>query len=1132
MSKLAQKLASAGIAAITVVSLSGVAPVFAQSTADLQAQIASLLAQIQALQAQLAAAQGGSVPATTSFTRDLTVGSTGSDVKALQQWLNANGYTVAASGVGSSGNETTYFGTLTKNAVAKYQLAKGITPPAGYFGPKTRASVGAVAVGAGTTAPVVVVPAGTDLNVSLASDTPPARTIGSGTAFNPALKVALTTGAKAVNVTSIKLAKSGFVANTNLNGVDIVDSKGVRHGQVVTSVNADNSILILMQSDPIAIPANSTEYILVRFNLLSGSITGTVSFGIGAVGDITADTTAIAGAFPITGGIMNIVSGSSSLASTTLDVLTSTGSSSLSVNATDLQEITKFRIQEGSSNEGVNLYSLTLYNAGTAADSSYRDVTLIAPDGSTVLATAQPSDKTVKFVLATPYFIDKGQTKDFTVKAKLVDGAAQTINFEVYNNYDIDLRGASTLVSLIPGAGSTDTTFPIGSGFNIQTIGSGTLTQNKASDSPSSAVVPSSTGVVLAKYTLRPTGESYELRQVSFYIATSTTYASAHALSGTVYVKVNDAIVYSVGASSVSNSTSTTYTLSSYPVISSGMDSTVTITADISSSATASDTYTVSQFYIVTAKRITTKDIVTNPTSAQNANQIAVKAAALTVTTLPTPVANSVVVGTTQYEYATIQLSAAAGGEDVKVSKIRIATGSGNLTEVQNLYLYQDNQTSPLSTSASTATNDATVDFNFTTPILVTRATPVTLHLKADAISGSNAHAFYAASSTAFTAVGAVTGNSLAIGTDITFTGTGQDQTHVSVGQLSVSNYSGSDGSPSANQVVSVGTQGQTLFAFTLRSQYELQKITKIQFYATSSVDNGIATTTLTNVKLYEGNSSTPFYTITTPACQATSTYCLWATDQVSDNLLSAPVPTTGVTIRVKADIGAGGTAVLGNSFKFMMVSSTTDILTRGAVTGQTTASHAGAPAASGISYVVPQQVLVEAVSPLTATQLGSTGSGFGATTVGVFKVTNYGTAPIRLGTSTTFKFNQGGNATTTFHLYVSAKNGTQNDASLLLDSGATSTQAGYVMFNLATSSPTNRTIDGGGWRYLSIKTTGTTPSGVTTQFSVNALGQLTFQADESDLGYNYDAVTGALDSTAQGLYIDGLPSLATITAL
>ena len=77
---------------------------------------------------------------TAAFARNLEFGMTGEDVKALQQWLNANGYRVASSGPGSPGNETTKFGGATRSALIKFQKANGITPAAGYFGPKTRAA--------------------------------------------------------------------------------------------------------------------------------------------------------------------------------------------------------------------------------------------------------------------------------------------------------------------------------------------------------------------------------------------------------------------------------------------------------------------------------------------------------------------------------------------------------------------------------------------------------------------------------------------------------------------------------------------------------------------------------------------------------------------------------------------------------------------------------------------------------------------------------------------------------------------------------------------------------------------------------------------------------------------------------
>lgn len=70
----------------------------------------------------------------TTFNRDLTIGSTGNDVTALQNILIQKGYLEA-------GYATGYFGNLTQAALAKYQVENGITPATGYFGPITKAKI-------------------------------------------------------------------------------------------------------------------------------------------------------------------------------------------------------------------------------------------------------------------------------------------------------------------------------------------------------------------------------------------------------------------------------------------------------------------------------------------------------------------------------------------------------------------------------------------------------------------------------------------------------------------------------------------------------------------------------------------------------------------------------------------------------------------------------------------------------------------------------------------------------------------------------------------------------------------------------------------------------------------------------
>ncbi|USN52790.1 MAG: hypothetical protein H6759_01835 [Candidatus Nomurabacteria bacterium] len=85
------------------------------------------------------------------FARLLALGDTGSDVKRLQQFLNQQGFKLADIGPGAPGFETERFGTLTHNALIKYQDAHkeeiltpiNLTQGTGFFGPSTKAFVDA-----------------------------------------------------------------------------------------------------------------------------------------------------------------------------------------------------------------------------------------------------------------------------------------------------------------------------------------------------------------------------------------------------------------------------------------------------------------------------------------------------------------------------------------------------------------------------------------------------------------------------------------------------------------------------------------------------------------------------------------------------------------------------------------------------------------------------------------------------------------------------------------------------------------------------------------------------------------------------------------------------------------------------
>lgn len=107
----------------------------------LKTEIAALERKVQELLAEIKS-RSAALPESAAypFTRDLTVGSRGSDVRALQIFLVQQDTGPAARALGANGT-TRYFGPLTRAALAEYQAKVGIKPPVGYFGPITRAHI-------------------------------------------------------------------------------------------------------------------------------------------------------------------------------------------------------------------------------------------------------------------------------------------------------------------------------------------------------------------------------------------------------------------------------------------------------------------------------------------------------------------------------------------------------------------------------------------------------------------------------------------------------------------------------------------------------------------------------------------------------------------------------------------------------------------------------------------------------------------------------------------------------------------------------------------------------------------------------------------------------------------------------
>lgn len=66
--------------------------------------------------------------------RNLFTGLSGEDVRALQNLLISQGYSIPAGATG-------FFGSQTRSALSAYQRTNNISPAVGYFGPLTRATM-------------------------------------------------------------------------------------------------------------------------------------------------------------------------------------------------------------------------------------------------------------------------------------------------------------------------------------------------------------------------------------------------------------------------------------------------------------------------------------------------------------------------------------------------------------------------------------------------------------------------------------------------------------------------------------------------------------------------------------------------------------------------------------------------------------------------------------------------------------------------------------------------------------------------------------------------------------------------------------------------------------------------------
>jgi hypothetical protein len=912
------KLAAGFVGIAMAVSFIAPAIASADTASDLQAQINSLLATIQSLQAQLAATTGGSASTGYTFNTNLTVGSTGADVMNLQKVLNMSADTrVAASGVGSPGNESSYFGALTKAAVVKFQLKNGISPAAGYVGPITRAKLNSMNTGTPTVPGTN--PQGGSVSVSAGAQ--PANSLAPQSAARvPFTTVVLTAGSSDVTVNSITVERSGLAQDAVFAGVVLLNSDGTQIG-IAKTLNSNHQALV---GEPFVVKAGTSKTVTVAGNMAASlsSYAGQVA-GLNVVAVNT--SASVSGSMPITGA-MHTINASLTLGTVTMNV------SSYDPNTSQTKEIGttgyKFagvRVTAGSA-EQVRLWTIRWNQSGSASSNDLSNVKVYV-DGTAYDTTVSADGKYYTAAFSGGILIDKGLSKDIYIQGDITgSGAAgRTVKFDIYKTTDLYLTGVTYGYGITPPVGASSAsnstseftaTTPWFDG-SLVTVSAGSVTSiQKATSVAAQNIAVNVPNQVLGGFVADIKGEPITVQSMVFTIATTGTWTSSTGITNITLVNENGAVVAGPvdEANSCTSGCSITFTDSvTLPIGAHTYTLKGKIPTGAPNGATVVVSATPSSGWTNVTGQTTGNTISLSSNGNFSMNTMTVKSASLTVSVSSSPAAQSIVPGG-RVTFTNYQFDASDSGEDVRFGVLPVAYDQGNNgtaaapSKMTSCQLY-DGATA-LNTGSNVLNPSATSDATTTSPL----ATSVTLDSQYTVPKGTVKTLSFACNVSSSADNASVMQWGLTNGVAMTVTGvtSGADVSEslttangslmtVSTGSFAVS----IDSSTSNYMTVAGGSTGVTIGTFKFRASNEAVSLQKVGLTLSTSTPSDLGT-----VYLYNGATLVGTATFTGAATTATST-------------LSSPLTLTkdtDVLLTIKADLANIGSSDTGTEGRLVKI--------------------------------------------------------------------------------------------------------------------------------------------------------------------------------------------------------------------
>jgi hypothetical protein len=873
--------------ATSMLSLAPMAHAAALTSSQVQS-ILSLLSSFGADSTTIANVQAsltGSAPVVTvpsssscSFTRDLTVGSTGADVTCLQNALKAGGYLTV--------NATGYFGALTKAAVIKWQMAAGVTPAAGYFGAKSRAAFGGV-----STTPGVPAPTGNGLKVMVSPTSPNGSVLVQGQGIGKLADFTFSNPTAApINVTGLTFKRIGVSNDSTLtnvylyNGVTrITDSAGVSASQF--SYSTPGGIF--------TVPAGGTYTVSVRSDIAadaSGQQLGVSLVSVSSNGTLDSSVS-----FPINSGYQTV--SAATLATVDFTVAPSpTAATSISPQ----NDYPLWQDTVSVSQNPVKLTSIKFTNLGSLDASDMINLRLFVDGVQVGAAMPMGSDRTVTFDLSAAPVMLSTQNHVVKVLANIIGGAGDTVQFSVQRSSDAMFVDNQLGQPVTPKYLNTTFAAVTTAAITMNSVsGTSGVSVSLSPTSPNQTVAVGASSVKWASFNMLASGENVK---VSDLYVSAVTSSHANGLdNGKIFL--NGVQVGSTKDIGETTSNKTDFSLGSSLILPAGQTVTVDVYADAKTQASVnlsnSETVIVSLDTVSSnAQGQSSLQSATVPAAKTSGNTITVSSSSLTANKYTGYGNQTMIAGAVGAKLGVFTLSTGST-EGVTVNTINFSLSSANAASITNLMVKDEATGAQLGSTISTPSTSNSYAVTLDIPASSTK----TIGIYGNILAGANAGPFQATITTSTTGTGNVTGISTSAASTALQT--------ITVGSGSLSVTTGAGDPVSANVIAGSSSVKVGQFKFSAsNSTYTVQNLAVL-------IPNGAATS-VTNVtvsyKDAAGATQTQTQPITTPSAvagYATATFSGLTMYVPSNDSANLDVFVGTPTIASGATSGAAITATL-----------------------------------------------------------------------------------------------------------------------------------------------------------------------------------------------------------------------------